>query len=421
MLPGHDPWGPPFIEGTIGLMLCGPDVMDRFISRKPGGRTLSSLLSVFRNFRREAVFCTVGLILGGWGIYYDVGGLRTALHLDTKIHSLSSIQDGQIIQRAFTDPLTPLHLSGRVGFLASEVEVAASTASVSNAISDAEWLPLDKALRGTVFDGQIALPAGWHWLHLRSIGDGGRLANPVHVGIGEVFVVAGQSNAAGSSTTLFAPAISWVRNAQMGRDGKPLWKSGADPQVPGGGGSVWPIVGDLLAEYMKGPVGFINTSVGASSVRDWQPGSEAFESLVRAIKEAGPSGPRAVLWHQGESDGDLDQESYYRLLRRVIEETHQRIGRSVPWLVANASYVQGETAPQVRRAQQRLWQEGWALPGPDTDLLTAPLREWPDGVHFNERGTRRAALAWFQNIISQLPIDSAEIERAELRPIGTVR
>ena len=113
-------------------------------------------------------------------------------------------------------------------------------------------------------------------------------------------------------------------------DGK-RWQFANDPQpgASGSGGSFLPPFGDAMAQRFDVPVGFIACGIGATSVREWLPKGtkfpnpptltgrvrqlpsgeweskgEAFDMLVARMKQMGPHGFRAVLWHQGESDAN---------------------------------------------------------------------------------------------------------------------
>jgi hypothetical protein len=325
-------------------------------------------------------------------------GLRTILFLDTKIHTWSNIQNGQVVQRANKGE-SFLQLSGRVGLLAKSVEVGIVTPDMK-IIQPKNWIPLDPSPRFSYFEGKISTFPGWIKVFGRSQGTNYRIDNGIQVGVGEVFIVAGQSNAAGSSKSLFISKSEKVRSGQLQEDGSILWKHGDDPQIRGGGGSPWPLVGDMLAKKLGVPIGFINVAVGGSSIRDWKPGSENFRQLIRAIEASNPYGVRAILWHQGESDQRMTSDEYYTRLVTVIRET-QRASKSeipIPWLVARATYAAGKVSEAVREAQKRIWDDDIALEGPDTDSLDTPYRETLDGVHFNEIGTYNAAKLWFQKI-----------------------
>ncbi len=323
-------------------------------------------------------------------------GLRTNLFLDTKIHTWSNLQNKQIVQRAEQDQ-TILKLSGRVGWLAESVEVAI-TSSDMTVIKPKDWSLLDTSPKFTYFKGQVSVLPGWIKIFGRSQGRGYRLANGLQIGVGEVFIVAGQSNASGSSKTLFLSKYDNVQAGQLQEDGSILWKNGDDPQIRGGGGSPWPLVGDILFTELGMPIGFINVAKGGSSIRDWKLESDYFKQLIRVIEDSKPYGVRAILWHQGESDKGMTSDEYYTRLVTLIHEVQKVAKVNIPWLVARATYGSGKISESVRSAQKRLWDDGIAWQGPDTDSLGQPYRETSDRVHFNEAGTREVAKLWVEKI-----------------------
>ena len=171
-----------------------------------------------------------------------------------------------------------------------------------------------------------------------------------------------------------------------------------------GGGSVWPLVGDDLAERLKVPIGFINVASGGSSILDWQPGKPAFKQMADALRQTQPHFVRAILWHQGETDKNrgMIADEYFTALKRLIQGIREETGFKGPWVVAQASYSDGTVGEGVRRAQAMTWREGLALPGPDTDTLGATFRDADFRVHFNESGTREAARLWTDSIMKCL-------------------
>ena len=287
---------------------------------------------------------------------------------------------------------------------------------------------------GDRFRATLAAPAGgWHRVEVRSIVAGAvdATATVEQVGVGEVFVVAGQSNSANHGEEKLVPADDRV--VALAPDG--VWRVAADPQpgASGDGGSFLPALGDLLVERFDVPVGFVACGIGATSVREWLPeGSRfpapptltgrvrpatgggfesdgaAFAMLVRRMKQLEPTGFRAVLWHQGESDANQQDLSrtlpgplHEAMLGRVIRAARGEVGREVPWFVARATYhVPGdESSIDIRAAQGAVCRDGLAFPGPDTDRFVGPCRDSGGrGVHFSGAGQRRHAEAWMEAV-----------------------
>jgi alpha-N-arabinofuranosidase len=338
--------------------------------------------------------------------------------------------DYQVVQRETRDKGT-ITLQGRVaGADVKELSIEARMVISGKA---GNWESLKGTFAGDQFFATTISPAGgWHRLEVRVSDKNALIAQAAveHVGVGEVFVVAGQSNSANhgeetqSSTSGMATTFDGER-----------WQPCKDPQpgASGTGGSFLPPFGDAMSERLGVPIGFVACGTGATSVREWLPkGSkfpnpptitnrvqqlsdglweskgEAYGRLVERMKQMGPHGLRAVLWHQGESDANqtdpartLPGKLYREYLEKVIRESQAAIGWQVPWFVAQVSYhVPGdETSPDIRAAQASLWTDGIALAGPDTDALKGALRDMGGkGVHFSGAGLRAHAASWVEKV-----------------------
>ena len=324
--------------------------------------------------------------------------------------------------------------SGGVIPVVASGDVAAGTIVEARVVAAGEqagpWHPLERI--DDRFSGALPAPAGgWHALEIRRAGAAGPEATVARVGVGEVFVVAGQSNSANHGEGRLAPASDLV--SSLSPDG--TWRHAADPQPgsSGDGGSFVPPLGDRLVERFGVPVGFVCCGIGATSVREWLPAGVAFPNpptlegrvrrrpdgawesdgaafamLVERMRGSGTEGFRAVLWHQGESDANqadpartLAGPLYEQCLARVIRDSRLALGSEVPWFVARATYhVPGdESSPEIRAAQGAVCRDGLALAGPDTDALGAESRDGGGkGVHFSAAGLVRHAEAWFDSI-----------------------
>lgn len=312
--------------------------------------------------------------------------------------------------------------------------VTLETKLVGSGVSPADWkqLAIIEPDR-TDFRSELKAPAGgWYRLEVRANADGNIIAQAgiEPLGVGEVFVIAGQSNSANHGEERQPTRTGLVANLYNGQ-----WQLANDPQpgASGGGGSFIPPFGDAMAEHFNVPVGIIATGVGATSVREWLPrgtrfpnpptltgrvtelatgewesNGTLFENLVARIKQVGPHGFRAVLWHQGESDANQQDATrtlpgalYQEFLQQLIRDSLWEAGWEFPWFVAQASYHTPDDpgSPDLRNAQSASWKSGTALEGPDSDSLTGDLRDsGGTGVHFSGKGLREHGARWAEKV-----------------------
>lgn len=343
---------------------------------------------------------------------------------------LHSPQDYQVVQRNSTN-LGRFRARGSLGVDAAKadrIEYRLGTDS-----NPGVWKALETTIKDGRFDATIESKAGgWYRLEVRALADSKPIASArvEHVGIGEVFVVAGQSNSANHGAEKQATKTNRVATF----DGS-SWQVANDPQpgASGGGGSFMPPFGDAIATRFDVPVGVIACGVGATSIREWLPKGSTFPnpptlegraqkrpdgtweskgdlyaSFCDRMKRLGPDGFRAVLWHQGESDANQRDSSrtlagklYREYLEKLIRDSRKEIGWNAPWFVARATYhgPGDESSEEIRKAQESLWKDGVAFEGPDTDTLKGALRDnGGKGVHFSGPGLREHAAKWFEKV-----------------------
>lgn len=366
----------------------------------------------------------VVLLTLGWLASQAVAAAPPALQV-------TSPSDYQVVQRTRRHEGT-LRITGQL-----------AKASAAGDVVEAQWtgdgapgtwhrlLSLDPGQ--TRFEAELVVPAGgWYRLGVRvkRIDEVLAEGQVAHVGVGEVFLVAGQSNSANHGEE--KQTVTSGRVAAFTGDG---WQIADDPQpgASGSGGSFIPPFADALVRRFNVPVGVVAVGSGGTSVREWLPqgtrfpqpptstgnvrrvnssewesNGKLFDNLVSRMQTLGAHGFRAVVWHQGESDANqrdtnrtLPGERYRVFMEQVIRESRQAAGWEAPWWVAQVSYHTPDDpgSPDIRAAQASLWKSGIALEGPDTDALTGPMRDsGGQGVHFSGPGLREHARLWVEKV-----------------------
>ena len=285
------------------------------------------------------------------------------------------------------------------------------TADGSELGNETEWKTIVSTEKSadSKFLGTINAHAGWFRLELHfSLNESIVNSTTVSpVGVGEVFITAGQSNSANHGSPTLTP--TGARVSSWGLDG---WQFAADPQpiATGEGGTPWPHLGDLLVQRYDVPIGLISVGWAATSVEQWIPTTESddlFSRIELALEEVGPQGVRAILWHQGESDLALETstEEYAQRLGEVINTSRDVAGWQLPWIVARASYLPSysdESLALIINAQQLVIDnDPLTFEGPYTDDMIG--EEWRyDTVHFNEAGLIEHAIRWNHSIVAMM-------------------
>ncbi|WP_026628560.1 sialate O-acetylesterase [Dyadobacter alkalitolerans] len=252
-------------------------------------------------------------------------------------------------------------------------------------------------------------------------------------GIGDVFIIAGQSNAQGVEKPNYllpnsASIPEWVvgssedrtctktfpssftsmfslnttdeakRHGRLGPSGSTIWAYGT--------------LGKLISDANGGmPVAFFNAATGGSSITEWKQGSDGVEAkhpytgaqvclgyeegsiipsdyyglpyttLKNALNFYGSLfGVRAILWHQGETDADLSVNASYKAtssadyqakLQAVIAKSRSDFGApNLAWYISKASISKfGPLNATVRTGQGNVATGSPNLSGADTDYV----------------------------------------------------
>lgn len=342
--------------------------------------------------------------------------------------SLSSPLDYQVFQRQ-SRLRGSIVVRGHVAVPTDHVQVRIAGKSLLGQLPG-RWkdIPFD-AKTGDFSAKLLAVAGGFYEVDVKTM-LGQRETSEVsvpHVGVGEVFVVSGQSN-----STNYGEVRQQTQTQMVSTFSGESWRLANDPQpgVQDGSskGSFIPSFGDELYRKYGVPIGIASVGHGSTSVRQWLPAGEPvevmptkesyvvrrkdgtlisdgtlFNGMVARMDQLGDHGFRAVLWHQGESDShqpeghDISAPTYGKMLREVILASRKRAGWDVPWFVAEATYhsPSDRECPPIRAAQRSLWESGVALEGPDTDTLTMQYRQNNGkGVHFNNAGLKAHGMLW---------------------------
>lgn len=289
---------------------------------------------------------------------------------------------------------------------------------------------------GTVQNGTFLLniPASGGFYDLEVVAKAGTVEvsrlRRERIGVGEVFVVSGQSNnfgEPGKGLPATDDRVSVV-NYWPGHDGyldeqnMPMTFAQAGPGTfcgPRNPLHIWGGLGDRLVAKLGVPVLFLGAAHPGSSTNNWREAAQGMDRVTGrswsnnapyrplriALQQYGcVTGVRGVLWHQGESDNSYQTtEGYVNNMRVLIDQTRADSKFSkLSWMIARASYYPfypgRERDPAIIAGQNQLIQTvDNCFPGPYTDEFIGPTyRE--DMIHFSEYAYGFLADLWNQHL-----------------------
>lgn len=306
--------------------------------------------------------------------------------------------------------------------------------------ADGGWAVLDDQIVAGQFYGSVHLKGGWYQLEARGVSNGS--ISPIRtlsrVGVGEVFVVAGQSNATGGDSNPNGPgathdqvnsvnfqnvnpatfSVTPYPNIQLPCPEFVHLDAGVKTAPFGNYAWCWGSFGDKIYEKLHVPVMIFNAGWSSTGIDNWKQTTDPNGVTTSAFGYVFPTGlpfghlrlalnnyiaqlgVRAVLWHQGETDNYLEQPgdgTYNRYLTGlwdVISASRNLTGKhNLGWVVARASRftVNGSTriSTNVVNAQNELINNDGLYPyvfqGPDTDPYFS-LAYRHDEIHFRGDG-----------------------------------
>lgn len=262
-------------------------------------------------------------------------------------------QAWQVLQRA-TDGCAPLTLAGTWDGMSEIgiVEVRVASEHDLSPLPGCDWQPAEM-LEGNAWRITLRVPTGGLYavetrlsrgIEWRDAGD-----KIWHVAVGDIWVIAGQSNAVGyGHGTVVDPPMCGV--SLFG--GNESWRMATHPifdptgtKYPANRDSGWVGVSPWLAfgkEVLQAtgvPIGFIPAALGGSPLCAWDPGNPdgayLYDNMVKMI-EAASGAVAGMLWYQGCSDtgDDTTASTYLARFTRFIDAFRARYGAELPVITA---------------------------------------------------------------------------------------
>lgn len=329
-----------------------------------------------------------------------------------------------------------LTITGICPAATERVEVRLSPTVSNYGQTSNSYVVLTSQITNGYFSGQVSLTSGWYHLDVQAVAQGQVISHTrlTPVGVGEVFIVAGEANAQGiqpirsvaGATDERVSSVPYFNATDTTRlPVSPLFSTLTADGVVGPHGRTawcWGELGDRLAKRLNLPVLFYNVAWEGTTIQNWResmeqrqtttiggtvlPAGMPYSNLKRVLRDYVPlTGLRAILWQQGESEyySPDPQASQYAIdLAALI--TRSRVDAQfpqLPWLVARSSsdnttralYPSGSYEPVTTRQNEVIETISGVMAGPIVDTIQISR---PDGQHFQGSGLSQLAAAWDQ-------------------------
>ncbi|MBP6409862.1 MAG: T9SS type A sorting domain-containing protein [Pseudarcicella sp.] len=339
-----------------------------------------------------------------------------------------------------------------------------------------DWTTIKVNPVGGLYKGDIIVKGGWYKLEIRGTLNGNIVDETTleKVGVGEVFLIAGQSNAAGvwyskaeqnaldvnddrincanfyNATDMDAHTDYQVgeyfklepSNYEYSIIGFEKLKGTSAIGPRGKGPYYWGLLGEKLVQRLNVPVLFFNAAHSGTSIRNWVQSAKGeptesefvpgefykfgtpYSAMKSVLNYYGNNlGLRAILWHQGESDNlfKTTQQDYLKGLDYIIKKSRADFNKDIPWVVAQASLVDiNERYLPVINAQNAIISSSQnTFKGPSTDFIENPRSVLAEKVHFTPTFYAEVAEAWNQSLnddffLRAIPVQAEVIPEVSL-------
>lgn len=298
-----------------------------------------------------------------------------------------------------------------------------------NGGTETPWTLVQNNPKGGVYQGTMTLNGGWYRLEVRASFQDQLVAQArqEHVGVGEVFLIMGHSNAQGGFSPSRGAADDRVNAADFSRTDLHAYNVTADPNfladlkftqlcqtcgiAPYNGVPwVWSQLGDSLVKRLNVPVLFYSAAFGGTNMeqnykviksipfeggfvnyRIGMPYVNIKNSLWRYVPSTGLRGVLAVHGENDRFSSTTDIAEYYKT---TIQQSRIDAGKpDLAWVVALSSFNSG-VWPNVTIAQQRVVDStAFVFRGPDLDPVSSS-EDRPDRLHYSEAGQVKVARLW---------------------------
>jgi hypothetical protein len=273
------------------------------------------------------------------------------------------------------------------------------------------WQTIDPAPSGAAFSGSLAnCPLGQGTLEVRFTNDTTVNASRINVGVGDIFIVAGQSNNSGCAANAvqpnntnftaceFSSGNAWIPLQEATTQAGSFDDLTGNPySIRNGQATAGSWFGAVSAYWdaIGVPVAFVPCAVGSTVISSWQPPTphtntaQYYGVMLTRANLVGDH--RALIFWQGESDasGGTTQAAYQTALAAMIDAWYADTGRkTIICKICNSG--NSGTLTQIRAGQDY-------VAANDANVLgIVDMNVWASGnVHYSSSAEINAVAAAF--------------------------
>ncbi|MFD2573378.1 T9SS type A sorting domain-containing protein [Spirosoma soli] len=361
--------------------------------------------------------------------------LQVSAQSNGQVVKITYPESRAVFQRE-TDNTSTIYLSGNFSQPTDSVQARVQVEEAGQGFAT-DWVTIQRNPKGGIFQGSLRAKGGWYRLQVQVLAGGVVIGSDEirKVGIGEVFIITGQSNAQGfqnfggaGATDDRVNCVSYDNSTANSLNDPPaptFQQLSANALIGPRGQSAWcwGTLGDLIVKQYQVPVLFINTAWQATVIKNWResadgvitknifamgtpnenfPAGMPYANLIIALRYyCSLQGLRAVLWQQGENDNvplHSTRQAYANDMQYIINKTRADTERYPAWVLAKSSYNAGQISQDIILAQNDVINtyNNNVFSGPFTDNIQIPRYE--GDVHFGGEGLKQLGQAWFESL-----------------------
>ncbi|MPR35586.1 hypothetical protein [Salmonirosea aquatica] len=302
------------------------------------------------------------------------------------------------------------------------------------------WQVIEEKPISGYYSGSLSGAGGWYDLEVRGIRNGVPEEPTVtmeRVGIGEVFLIAGHSNAQGGASPSVGSLDDRVSsvtfpNVQMWKD----YDQTADTTyLPFNFSHLqdtiapfhsiawfWGQLGDSLARRLNVPILFYGAAFGGSNMEQTYksaydiPFDHGFIKYgIRMpyvnirntlIRYAPVTGMRGILSGHGVNDAGSSTSEFKFYSEQVVAKTRQESQGTLPWMMAKSAWRDGPLNHILDAQMQLIAEDSQIYEGPNLNEISNIGRT--DNLHFNPLGQILAAQKWADALVGSAFLSEAQ-------------